>query len=43
MKYDTDTASGAMIYVPSFIKMGSGTQKLMEGYTDTQTDRMEIA
>jgi hypothetical protein len=30
--------SGAMIYVPSFIKFGSGVQKLMGGYTDTHTD-----
>jgi hypothetical protein len=32
--------SGAVIYVPSFIKIGSGVQKLMEGwggYTDTHT------
>jgi hypothetical protein len=30
-----DMGSGAMIYVPSFIKIGSGIQKLMGGYTDT--------
>jgi hypothetical protein len=29
--------SGAMIYVPSFIKIGSGIQRLMGGYTDTHT------
>jgi hypothetical protein len=31
--------SGAGIYVPSFIKIGSGIQKLIGvgGYTDTQT------
>jgi hypothetical protein len=29
-------ASGAMIYIPSFIKIGSGIQKLVGGeYTDT--------
>jgi hypothetical protein len=28
--------SGAVIYVPSFIKIGSGIQKLLWGYTDTQ-------
>jgi hypothetical protein len=38
MKYAVETASGAMRYVPSFIKMGLGIQKLMEGYTDTQTE-----
>jgi hypothetical protein len=31
---------GAMIYVPSFIKTGSGIQKLMEG-GDTQTYRQD--
>jgi hypothetical protein len=29
--------SGAMIYVPSFIKIGSGVQKLIGGDTNTQT------
>jgi hypothetical protein len=27
--------SGAMIYIPSFIKIGSGIQKLIGGYTDS--------
>jgi hypothetical protein len=27
--------SGAVIYVPSFIKIGSGVQKLIGGYTDS--------
>jgi hypothetical protein len=32
--------SGAMIYIPSFIKIGSGIQKLMGGgYTDIQVAR----
>jgi hypothetical protein len=41
MKYAVETGSGAMIYKPNFIKIGSGIQKLMEGgiYTDTQTGR----
>jgi hypothetical protein len=26
--------SGAVIYVPSFIKIGSGVQKLIRGYRD---------
>jgi hypothetical protein len=31
--------SGAVIYIPSFIKIGSGVQKLIKGrYTDTHTD-----
>jgi hypothetical protein len=32
-----EMGSGAMIYVPSFIKIGSAIQKLVGGYTDTQT------
>jgi hypothetical protein len=36
MKYAGEVSSGAMIYIPSFIKVGSGIKKLM-GYTDTQT------
>jgi hypothetical protein len=35
MKYVVETGSGAMIYTPSFIKIGSGIQKLMVG--DSQT------
>jgi hypothetical protein len=31
MKYAVDMGSGAMIYVPNFIKTGSGIQKLMGG------------
>jgi hypothetical protein len=37
MKYDVEMGSGAMIYIPSFIKIGLGIQKLVGGYTDTQT------
>jgi hypothetical protein len=29
--------SGAVIYVPSFIKIGSGVQKLIRGDTQTHT------
>jgi hypothetical protein len=38
--------SGAVIYVPSFIKIGSGIQKLMGGggrYVDTHTDSKVIS
>jgi hypothetical protein len=36
MKYAVEMGSGAMIYIPSFIKTGSGIQKLMgRGYTDS--------
>jgi hypothetical protein len=37
MKYAVETASGAMIYITSFIKIGSSIQKLIKG--DTQTHR----
>jgi hypothetical protein len=33
--------SGAMIYIPNFIKIGSGFPKLIGGYRDTH--RKEIA
>jgi hypothetical protein len=29
MKYAAEIGSGAMIYIPSFIKIGSGIQKLI--------------
>jgi hypothetical protein len=38
MKYAVEMGSGAMIYIPSFIKFGSGVQKLIGGGGgDTQT------
>jgi hypothetical protein len=40
VKYAVGMGSGAMIYIRSFIKTGSGIQKLMGGYTDTQTARL---
>jgi hypothetical protein len=40
MKYAAKMGSGAMIYIPSLINIGSDIQKLI-GYT--QTDSMEIA
>jgi hypothetical protein len=53
MKYAAEMGSGAMIYIPSFIKIGLGIQGLIGGdsetpsYTKTQTpshtDSMEIA
>jgi hypothetical protein len=33
MKYATEMGPGAMLYIPNFIKIGSGIQK----FTDTQT------
>jgi hypothetical protein len=38
MKYAVEIGSGAMMYVPSFIKTGSGIQKLM-GRIHIQTHR----
>jgi hypothetical protein len=38
MKYTVGMSAGVMIYIPSFIKIGSGIQKLIGGYTDSQTD-----
>jgi hypothetical protein len=37
MKYAVDMGSGAMIYIPSFLKIGSGIQKLIG--EDTQIHR----
>jgi hypothetical protein len=37
MKYPIEMGSGAIIYIPSFIKIGSGIRKLIRGCTDTQT------
>jgi hypothetical protein len=35
--------SGAVMYVPSFIKIGSGVLKLIGGYTDTHTESNVIS
>jgi hypothetical protein len=35
MKYAVDMGSGAMISIPSFIKLGSGIEKLIGGHTQT--------
>jgi hypothetical protein len=45
MKYAIEMGSGVMIYIPSFIKIGSNIQKSVGrgGYTDTQTDSMLIS
>jgi hypothetical protein len=37
MNYVVEMGSCAMIYIPSFIKIGSDIQKLRGGYIDTQT------
>jgi hypothetical protein len=38
MKYVLEIESGAMIYIPNIIKIGSFIQKLVGGYAGTQTD-----
>jgi hypothetical protein len=35
MKYAVEMDSGAMIYIPSFIRIDSDIQKLTGGYRDT--------
>jgi hypothetical protein len=35
MKYLVEMGSGAMLYIPSFIKIGSDIQKVMEGDIET--------
>jgi hypothetical protein len=42
MKYDAEFGSGAVIYVPNFIKIGSGIQKLIGGIHG-HTDSMMIS
>jgi hypothetical protein len=42
MKYAVEMGSGAVIYIPSFIEIGSGIQKLIGGIR-RHTDRKEIA
>jgi hypothetical protein len=37
MKHAVEMGSGAMIYIPSFIKIGLTFRKLMREHTDTQT------
>jgi hypothetical protein len=42
MKYAVEMGSVAMIYIPRFIKVGSGIQKLIGGIYK-HTGRLEIA
>jgi hypothetical protein len=35
--YAVEKGSGAMIYMPNFIKIGSGIAKLIRGLMNTQT------
>jgi hypothetical protein len=40
MRYDVEMNSGGTIYIPSFIIIGSGVQKLL-GEGDTQTNKQK--
>jgi hypothetical protein len=42
MKYDIEMGSVAMIYIPSFIKIDSGIQKLIDG-NHRHTESMVIS
>jgi hypothetical protein len=46
MKYAIEKGSGAMLHIPSFVKTGSGIQKLLvlgeNSQTDKYTESMEI-
>jgi hypothetical protein len=42
MKYAVEIGSGAMTYIPSFIKIGSGIQKLI-GVIHRHTDSKVIS
>jgi hypothetical protein len=37
MKHSVEMGSGAMTFIPSFIKIGPGIQTLIGGYRDPQT------
>jgi hypothetical protein len=42
MKHAVEMGSGVMIYIPSFIEVGSDIQNLIRvGHTDTRTRRRE--
>jgi hypothetical protein len=42
MKYTVQMGSGAMIHTPSFIKIGSGIQKLRGGTRIEEADRISL-
>jgi hypothetical protein len=43
VKYAVEMASGVTTYIPSFINIGSGVQKLFRGNTDRHTDSKVIS
>jgi hypothetical protein len=42
MKYPTEMGSGAMIYIPGYIKIGTGIQKLIRGTHREHGDRIGL-
>jgi hypothetical protein len=42
MKYANETGSGAMIYILDVIKIVSGIQKFIGGYTDTYREHGDV-
>jgi hypothetical protein len=42
MEYAIEMGTGAVIYIPSFIKIGSGIQKLIEGIHRQHGDRLSL-
>jgi hypothetical protein len=42
MKYAVEMGSGAMIYIPSFIKIGPGIQKLIQGEPQTHRQHSDL-
>jgi hypothetical protein len=42
MKYAVVTGSGAMIYIPNFIKTGSGIQKVIRGIHRQHGERKNL-
>jgi hypothetical protein len=42
MKYAIEMGSGAMIYTPSFMMIGSGIQKLIRGIHRQDGDRISL-
>jgi hypothetical protein len=42
MKYTVEVGSGAMIYIPSFLKIGSATQKLLGEIHRQHGDRISL-
>jgi hypothetical protein len=42
MKYAVEMGSGAMIYIPNFIKIGSAIQKFIRGETQTHRQHGDL-